>query len=203
MKVIAGLGNPGEQYARTPHNAGFMTIDVLAEQLGCKLKASWRFNARVGTAAHAGQDVLLVAPQTYMNDSGRAVGAILKYRRLSPGDLVVVLDDADIPLGTLRIRKQGGSAGHRGLASIVSVLGTDAFERIRIGIGRRGEGDLVEHVLTAFSRAEAETVNDVIRTAADAALYLVEHGVDAAMNRFNTRQNRPGNENETGAGGKA
>ncbi len=203
VKVIVGLGNPGEEYARTPHNVGFMVVERLAERLGAKFKLQSRFEARVAAAGHEGCELLLVEPQTYMNSSGRAVAAVLAYRKLVAADLLVVVDDADLPLGSLRLRKKGGSAGHRGLESIAGVLGVTEYERLRVGIGRQEDGgDLVRHVLTAFSRNEWEQVRDIVEKAADAALCVVREGMDAAMNRFNTRGPVNGGE-ETVSGGKA
>lgn len=203
MKVVVGLGNPGEDYARTPHNMGFLVVESLAERLGCRLKASGKVQARIGTAHHAGHELLLAEPQTFMNSSGLAVVAILGYRKLSPADLLVVTDDADLPLGALRLRKKGGSAGHRGIASIAGALGTSEFERVRVGIGRGRPGsDLVRHVLNAFGDDEWAAANRAITEAADAVLCAVEHGMDTAMNRFNTRRTEPSGEEDVTAGGK-
>lgn len=203
MKVIVGLGNPGDEYERTPHNMGFLVVDCLAERMGCRLKASSRFEAKVGSANHAGEELILIQPQTYMNNSGRAVGAVLAYRKMSPADLMVVMDDADIPLGSLRLRKKGGTGGHRGLASISEVLGTSDYGRVRVGIGRgTTRDDLVDHVLGSFSREEWAVARIAVETAADAVLAAVEQGMDAAMNRFNTRQDGRAGENDVTAGGK-
>jgi len=203
VKVVVGLGNPGSEYERTPHNMGFLVVDCLAERLGCRLKMMTRFEALVGAATHAGEELILVQPQTFMNVSGRSVGAVLNYRKLSPADLLVVTDDADIPLGTLRLRKKGGTGGHRGLASIGQVLGTTEYERVRVGIGRgRDDHELVDHVLNAFGREEWTKAREAIATAADAVLCVVEKGMDIAMNRFNTRaDDRPGR-NDGMAGGE-
>jgi len=202
VKVIVGLGNPGDEYARTPHNIGFLVVDRLAERMGVRLRGSSRFQARVATAAHEGIEVLLVEPQTFMNSSGRAVGAVLAYRKLAPADLLVVVDDADLPFGSLRLRKQGGSAGHRGLESIAAAVGTTDYERVRVGIGRsEGTGDLVRHVLTAFGRNEWEQAQGIVDKAAEAVLCAVRDGMDAAMNRFNARS-APGGGSEGVSGGK-
>ena len=160
MKVIVGLGNPGAEYARTPHNMGFLVIDSLAERLGCRLK-------------------------------------------VSPVDLWVVVDDADIPLGSLRIRKSGGTGGHRGLASISEVLGTPEYGRVRVGIGRGGRHDLVRHVLGAFGREEWLEACKAMGMAADAVMAIVEQGADSAMNRFNVRpENKAGGIAVTAGGEK-
>lgn len=204
VKVIVGLGNPGGDYAQTPHNIGFMVLERLAGRLDARFRASAKFDARIAGAAHGGEELLLVQPQTYMNNSGRAVGAILAYRKLAPADLLVVVDDADLPLGSLRLRKKGGSAGHRGMESIAGALGGEEFGRLRVGIGRRElGGDLVRHVLTAFGREELDVVKGVVEEATEAVLCFVEQGMDAAMNRFNTRRAAAGEEGETLSGGKA
>ena len=188
MKVVVGLGNPGPEYERTPHNMGFMVVDCLAERLGCRLKEQSRFEARIGSVAHAGEDVILVQPQTFMNSSGRSVAAVLHYRKIEPVDLLVVVDDADIPLGSLRLRKKGGTGGHRGLASISEVLGTPDYGRIRVGIGRGMRPDnLVDHVLGAFGREEWEAARMAVGEAAQAVLTVIEQGMDVAMNRFNAK----------------
>lgn len=203
MKVVVGLGNPGAEYERTPHNMGFLVVDCLAERLGCRLKDSARFEARVGAATHAGEELILVQPQTYMNSSGRAVGAVLRYRKLEPADLLVVVDDADIPLGCLRLRKKGGTGGHRGLASIGEVLGTQDYGRVRVGIGRGARADeLVDHVLGSFGREEWAVAREAVEAAADAVLGIVEQGMDAAMNRFNTRPEKSAGGSDVTAGGK-
>lgn len=202
MKVVVGLGNPGSEYERTPHNMGFLVVDCLAERLGCRLKTSTRFEACVGTGTHAGEELILVQPQTFMNNSGRAVGAVLAYRKLSPADLLVVVDDADISLGSLRLRKKGGTGGHRGLASISNVLGTSDFERVRVGIGRGVQrDDLVDHVLGSFGRDDWAVALEAVGKAADAVLAVVEKGMDVAMNRFNIRQESNAGENDV-TGGK-
>ena len=137
MKIIAGLGNPGAEYAKTKHNVGFMFIDALADALG--LSASdWKdkFEAKVADARIGAQKVVLVKPQTYMNESGRAVGPLMNWYKLAPEDLIVVHDDMDIPAGTIRIRKKGSAGGHNGIKSILAHVGDEHFARVRIGIGR-------------------------------------------------------------------
>jgi PTH1 family peptidyl-tRNA hydrolase len=186
VKVVVGLGNPGTEYARTRHNVGFAVVDELADRLGCAVRRSFRFSAAMGKAAAGGETVLFVKPRTYMNRSGEAVAPILRFWKVAPPDLIVVLDDADLELGRLRVRAKGSSGGHRGLESVLQCVGSDAFTRVRLGIGRRVEGrDLVEHVLTAFSREELDRMAPAIKAAADAVLCVVESGVEAAMNRFN------------------
>lgn len=187
MKIVVGLGNPGQRYAKTPHNVGFEVVDRLAVQAGVRWRRSLRFKAHVAEGVVGGQSVLLVKPQTFMNRSGEAVGAIMRYRRMSPGDLIVVLDDADLDVGRLRIRASGGSGGHKGLDSVRDNVGTADFARVRIGVGRRqAEGDLVEHVLTPFPPEERRMIDQVVDRAADAVVCLLGSGLEAAMNAFNT-----------------
>jgi PTH1 family peptidyl-tRNA hydrolase len=186
VKVIAGLGNPGSEYADTPHNVGFDVVALLAERLAAVWRASMRFEARVARADHGGQAWWLVQPQTYMNRSGTSVAPLLRYHGGTPEDLVVVLDDADLPLGRLRIRAEGGSGGHRGLASVIEALGTEAFARVRVGVGRDPEaGGLVQHVLGRFDPARRALARTSVIAAADAVACLVEQGLAEAMNRYN------------------
>jgi len=189
VKLIVGLGNPGKRYSRTPHNIGFDVVDRLGERLSTSLRRSIRFKARIGKARLEDETLVLLEPQAYVNRSGNVVAAVLRYRRMSPSDMVVVLDDADMEAGKLRIRAKGGSGGHKGLASIIDCVGTDAFARVRIGIGR-GEGgrDIVEHVLTPFTSAERARVEPAIEKAEQAVLCIIESGLDRAMNMYNARK---------------
>ncbi len=186
MNVIVGLGNPGRRYERTPHNVGFAALDVLAEQAGCRVRRSLRFRARIGKAHLAGSPVLLVKPETYMNRSGHAVVAALRYFKADRADLVLVLDDADLPVGRIRVRPKGGSGGHRGLASVIEQVGGDDFARVRIGVGRRHEAsNLVSHVLRPYGADEWAAMEKVVGCAAEAVRQIVESGTEAAMNAFN------------------
>lgn len=197
MKIIVGLGNPGREYADTPHNIGFAVIDELAGRLSCSIRRSFRFKARIGKGLLGGGPVLLVKPQAYMNLSGAAVGPIMRWHKVTPQDLVVVLDDADLESGRIRVRARGSSGGHKGLASVMEAVGSGDFARIRVGIGtQRGEGGLVRRVLTPFSPGERRRNARVIRLAADALVCVVESGVDDAMNRFNSRGTGAGEETE-------
>jgi len=185
VKVIAGLGNPGSAYAGTPHNVGFDVTELLAQRLGATWKESPRWKARVARATVAGEPLLLVQPLTFMNLSGTSVVQTLRYYGGGPQDLAVVLDDADLPLGRLRLRPEGGSGGHRGLASVIEQLGTGTFGRIRLGVGRGGRGDLVGFVLDKFPAEARDTVRAMVEAAADAASCWTECGMNEAMNRFN------------------
>jgi len=186
VKIVAGLGNPGRKYEGTPHNIGFEVADELSRLLSCEFSRSLRFKARIASGAVEGDKVVLVKPQTFMNRSGLTVGSLMRYRKLTPSDLVVVVDDADLPLGRLRIRPSGGSGGHRGMASVIESVGSNDFVRVRIGIGRdeRSEG-LVDHVLSRFSKDERMMMGPVVRRAAQAVTCIVASGTEAAMNEFN------------------
>lgn len=194
MIVVVGLGNPGRQYADTPHNAGFRVVDAVARRTGAAWHESRRFSARTVKTELDGCRILLVQPLTFMNASGVAVGAILRCNGAAPSDMIVVLDDADLEAGLLRIRKKGGSGGHRGLQSILETVGSDAFTRVRVGIGRDpGREDLVGHVLRPVSGAARELFDGTVERAAEAVCCIVREGIDAAMNRFNgTRTEREG-----------
>ena len=185
MRLLAGLGNPGEKYRRTRHNVGFMVVDALAERHGAR-NVRVESDAWVAETAIGGEDVLLVKPLTFMNRSGAAVAPLLGRLALGSQDLVAVVDDVALELGTLRVRERGSHGGHNGLRSIADVLGTDDFPRVRVGI-RRGEMtvDLAEFVLSDFAAEEILVVQEVVGLAADALECLVREGAPAAMNRYN------------------
>ena len=185
MKLIAGLGNPGETYANTPHNVGFDVVDLLAQRFEAGWKNSSGFHASVARTTRTGELLLLAKPQTFMNLSGTSVAPLLRYYGGAPSDLTVILDDADLPLGKLRIRTSGGSGGHRGLASVIEALGTEAFPRVRLGVGREERSGLVGHVLGKFDEDRMVLVRAMIAAAADAAQCLTVNGLNEAMNRYN------------------
>ena len=187
MKIVAGLGNPGAKYEGTPHNVGFEVVERLAAESGCQFKVSGRFKAEIAETVHDGDKVLLVKPQTYMNLSGEAVGALLNFYKGSPADLIVVYDDVDLDAGRIRVRPGGGTGGHNGLTSVIRHVGTEKFTRVRIGVGRgRGTGDLVSHVLRRFAPDDRELVTGAIKRAGDAVYTILESGVETAMNRYNS-----------------
>ncbi|MBN1558517.1 MAG: aminoacyl-tRNA hydrolase [Lentisphaerae bacterium] len=189
MKLVVGLGNPGRRYAGTPHNVGFMTVDRLAEGWGCRMRRSIRFSGRLGRAATGAGPVGVFKPGTYMNRSGTAVAAVMRYYRVAREALLVVSDDADLELGQLRVRPRGGSGGHRGLASVIEHVGGEGFTRVRVGIGRgSGERDLVAHVLSSGSEEDRKRLEAMAAEAAEAVRCVLESGVEAAMNRFNGRR---------------
>ncbi|NLE68035.1 MAG: aminoacyl-tRNA hydrolase [Lentisphaerae bacterium] len=193
--MIVGLGNPGRRYERTPHNAGFAVVDTLAGRMGAALRKSWRFNAVIGEGRSGGEKIILVQPRTFMNLSGNAVAAIARRKGVAPGDIMVILDDAALPEGEIRVRGRGSSGGHKGLQSIMDCLGSQEMTRIRIGIGR-GPDDrpLVDHVLTRLSDSDWAVFRPVFDLAADAAAHVLEHGLDSAMNKYN---GKPGIKGET------
>jgi PTH1 family peptidyl-tRNA hydrolase len=202
VKAIAGLGNPGPEYAETPHNVGFRALDACARLLKCRLRFKPRFKGRVGTTRGWEHDLALVRPETYMNDSGRAIAGVLQYYRIDPADLIVLVDDADLEAGRLRIRASGGSGGHLGLQSIIATLGSENFARVRIGIGRgRREAQLGEHVLQPIEAEDRPAIGAAVERAAVAVQCIVSDGIGEAMNRFNPRAQAAAPENSARAGG--
>ena len=190
MKMIAGLGNPGSEYARTKHNVGFMFLDALAEKLGAD---NWKtkYDALVAEARIGTEKVLLVKPLTYMTESGRAVGPLMSWYKLAPEDLIVVHDDMDIPAGTIRIRRKGSAGGHNGMKSILYHVGDENFPRLRIGIGRPLPGwTVVKHVLAPFSEEDAPKIREAIAYLLPALECVVTDGVDLAMNRYNPKKQK-------------
>jgi peptidyl-tRNA hydrolase, PTH1 family len=183
MKVIVGLGNPGPKYAGTRHNVGFEVIDYLAAAPGCSPFRE-RFEAFVAEMKEGDETVLLVKPLTFMNLSGRAVRAIGDFYKVPVENLLVVCDDIALPLGKLRVRIKGSHGGQNGLRNIQEQLGTDAYTRLRIGIGAPNF-DAVDHVLSKFKPGERTAVEDAVASAAQAALTWVRQGAEAAMNKFN------------------
>lgn len=190
MKMIAGLGNPGSEYARTKHNVGFMFLDALAEKLGAD---NWKtkYDALVAEARIGTEKVLLVKPLTYMNESGRAVGPLMSWYKLAPEDLIVVHDDMDIPAGTIRIRRKGSAGGHNGMKSILYHVGDENFPRLRIGIGRPLPGwTVVKHVLAPFSEEDVPKIREAIAYLLPALECVVTDSVDLAMNRYNPKKQK-------------
>ncbi len=185
MKIIVGLGNPGRKYERTRHNAGFLAIDRIAAGLAVSVSQE-KHHALIARSRIGDEAVLLVKPQTYMNDSGRAVGAIVSDAYASASDLIVLHDELDLPLGAVRVKVGGGHGGHNGLRSIIELLGSAEFIRIRIGIGRPGPGlDAADYVLSPFLSEERETALLAVDTAAEAARTIIAEGPTRAMNVYN------------------
>ncbi|HLE14911.1 MAG TPA: aminoacyl-tRNA hydrolase [Anaerolineales bacterium] len=183
--LIAGLGNPGREYRENRHNIGFMALDRLAVRLGLSY-SRLESKALLTKGEHQGRRLLLAKPQTYMNLSGQAVGALLRYYKVPLENLLVIYDDVDLPLGSLRLRPGGGSSGQKGMASIIERLGSQDFPRLRIGIGRPpGRMEAAAYVLEDFSRQEAEVLPEILDRSAEAVLTFTVEGLAAAMNRFN------------------
>ena len=186
LHLIVGLGNPGADYAKTRHNAGFLLVEKLAGQW----KAGWtnerKFQARVAKAERNGQKVLLCEPQTFMNLSGEAVGALVQFYQLPLTNILVVVDDADLPLGEIRLRPGGGTGGHHGLESVTQHLGAKEFARLRLGIGRKNEGrQITGHVLGKFSADENALLEKVLERSAGQLECWLDAGLQKAMNQFN------------------
>lgn len=181
-----GIGNPGWAYKGTRHNVGFMALDELAKLLGCKIR-SRRFHSLVAEVEADGARVVLAKPQTFVNLSGRAAQALASHYGVQPSKILVICDDVNLPLGRIRVRASGSDGGHNGLKSIIGCLGTQAFPRIRIGIGQPPDGNMVDYVLSRFHRSELPTVREQVCRAAEAAMVVIREGVEAAMNRFNAR----------------
>lgn len=184
MKLIVGLGNPGAKYTGTRHNVGFEVVDYLAAGPGCSAFRE-KFEAFVSEFKEGDENVLLMKPLTFMNLSGRAVRAAADFYKLTPEQVLVVCDDFNLPLGKLRVRVKGSHGGQNGLRNIQEQLGTDAYPRLRIGVGEPSVGDAVDHVLSKFKPGERSAIEDAVATAAQAALVWVRQGAEACMNRFN------------------
>jgi len=184
MKAVVGIGNPGREYRNTRHNVGFDVVDLLAQADGIDVGRK-RFDALVGEGVIAGERVVLVKPQTFVNNSGRAVRQVLDWWKLSSDDVLTVSDDANLPLGRIRFRREGSSGGHNGLESLIVHLGTERFPRLRIGIGRETDRDLVDHVLSRFSRAERKVVEETYIEAVRGVTVWLTRGIEDCMNEFN------------------
>lgn len=187
--LIAGLGNPGAEYARTRHNAGFLLVEALAEAWNCSWCRERGFESRVARASRGPNVVWLAQPQTYMNESGRAVAALARYYRTPADRVLVVVDDADLPLGVIRLRPDGSSGGHHGLESVEKHLGTRGYPRLRLGIGRRdtasGAREITGHVLGRFTPEEEEVFDRVLPQAAAQVDCWLSEGIEKAMARYN------------------
>ena len=185
MKLIVGLGNPGRRYRLTRHNVGWEVISRLARRARIAVDDEDGFS-EVGRGSIGGTRVILARPQTYVNVSGEAVRDLRRRHRLRPQDILVVVDDLDLPLGRLRLRASGSAGGHNGLKSIIEALGTTEFPRLRVGIGRPPEGvDPADHVLTRFTSDERAVVDAALDRAAEAIETAIAEGIETAMNRFN------------------
>lgn len=186
LPIVAGLGNPGSEYARTPHNVGFQVVDRLAAQASASWREESRFQGAVARVRVNGVDALLLKPLTYMNLSGESVARLMQYFGVGAGGLLVVSDDADLPVGRLRVKPNGSAGGHRGLQSIIDHIGTSAFARVRVGIGRASRGgNLANYVLSRLAPDDEAVLQEAIGKAAEAVASVLARGVPATMNQFN------------------
>jgi PTH1 family peptidyl-tRNA hydrolase len=184
--LIVGLGNPGGEYAKTRHNAGFLLVDLLAKRWRAEWHVGKKFQSRTARGMHDGRRAVLCEPQTFMNASGEAVGALVSFYRLPRTKLIVAVDDADLPLGEIRLRPGGSSGGHHGLESIEQLLGSREFARLRIGIGRKdGTREITGHVLGKLNTGEMAVMEKVLARAADQIECWLTHGLQKAMSQFN------------------
>ncbi|MCG3125419.1 MAG: Peptidyl-tRNA hydrolase [Phycisphaerae bacterium] len=196
MKLIAGLGNPGRRYEGTRHNAGYAIVEELSRRWSVDLsRVEARFEALLGQARVGSEEVWLMKPLTFMNLSGRSLGAFVRFYKLPLADLLVCCDDMDLPTGQLRLRPRGSAGGQKGLSDVLRHLGSDEFSRLRFGIGRVHRDAHVEYVTSRFEPSERDDVQQAIAVAADAAECWVRRGIDAAMNDFNRK---PGDDRRTG-----
>lgn len=184
--LIVGLGNPGKEYERTRHNAGWRAIDLVANKLDCKIDKA-KFQGLYGQAKYAGGKLFLLKPLTYMNLSGRSVLQLSAYFHVPPQRIIVLFDDISLEPGRLRIRADGSAGGHNGIKSIISELGSQEFPRVKIGVGakKNAEQDLADWVLSSFSASEERALTSALERAADAALCIIDKGIPDAANRYN------------------
>ncbi len=202
MKLIVGLGNPGRRYAETRHNLGYRTVDELAKRWGIDVGRE-KFSGIVGQGHHGGHDVLLLKPTTFMNRSGESVLAAGQFYKVPLSDTIVVVDDLDLPVGRIRVRPDGSSGGHKGLADIIRRLGDDGFARVRIGIGPAHRELTVEHVLSRATEEEAPVLEEAVVKAADAVSCWVRLGIQESMNRFNGPPGKSGSKDSGSASADA
>ena len=195
MYIIVGLGNPGKKYENTRHNMGFLAIDRMAEEYGISVDKI-KFKALVGEGRIAGQRVVLVKPQTYMNLSGESVQEIMHFYKEDIENLIVIYDDLDIAAGKIRVRKKGSAGTHNGMRNIVQMLSDDGFPRIRVGIGNEKKGDLIDFVIGGVSKGEMELLREGVTQASKAAAAIVEKGIEKAMNEYNNKKKKPKKQKE-------
>ena len=198
MNVIAGLGNPGAEYANTPHSIGFEVADAVVRSMGASWKSSPAYKGDLASGMLGGKKVMVVKPMTFMNLSGDSVAPVVKYHNSKPCELIVVSDDIDLPVGKIRIRLGGSAGGHNGLRSVIERLGTQDFVRVRLGVGRdpADRSAVVSHVLGKFDARLRATVDAVVEKAVEAVECLVENGLQIAMNRYNGWSAETGKENK-------
>ena len=189
MRLVVGLGNPGREYARTRHNVGFLAVDELVGRLA-GVSGRSRFRALVSEGVRGTEKIVTIKPQTFMNLSGTSVRETIHWYKLDLEDVLVVVDDMDLPLGQIRLRSDGSAGGHNGLKSIFSELGTTTVPRLRVGIGRGG-GSSTAHVLSRFNESEAADLPEIVERAVDATERWIDAGIVTAMNEINHRAEKP------------
>ncbi len=186
MYLIAGLGNPGNRYSGTKHNVGFAAVDYLADKYNVKINKI-KFKSLYGEMNINGEKVLLMKPQTFMNNSGESIREVKEYFKIPVENIIIIQDDIDLEPGKLRLRRKGSAGSHNGLKSIIYLLQDEKFPRVKIGIGKQRPGqDLAEYVLSGFRKEEADIIKEAVETAGDAAVSIVSDGIDKAMNRYNS-----------------
>ena len=187
MKLIVGLGNPGKQYELTRHNVGFICLDFAKDKYNLTFKMDPSFNAMVATTLIGGEKCIFVKPQTYMNLSGDAIGKIMKYYKVDINDLLVIYDDMDIPLGSLRLREKGSAGGHNGIKSIIKLLGSESFKRIRVGVGKDPNIDIINYVLGKPRKEDLPKIEEALTKAMKASIDFVNTPFDKVMSMYNTK----------------
>ena len=187
MYIIVGLGNPGKEYAHTRHNVGFETIDILADRMGIEVEEK-KHKGLCGKGILAGQKVILLKPQTYMNLSGESVKEVMSFYKVPIENLIVVFDDISLPMSMIRLREKGSAGGHNGIKNIISHMGTDGFARVKVGIGEKPNGwDLADYVLAKFNKDEEPLIEAGIDKAAEAVEMMLDGKMRDAMNKFNKK----------------
>jgi len=183
--LLVGLGNPGRDYRKTRHNIGFLLVDEIANRLGVKFTRS-QLKSLVTSGVHLGNKIILAKPQTFMNKSGHPTKGLIKFYKQNVEDTLIIYDDIDLPFGTTRIRRSGGSAGHKGMTSIIEQLGTSDFPRLRLGVGRpAGQKQAANYVLKPFNIEEMTFLKEYLDTAADAVFDFIDNGIESAMTKYN------------------
>lgn len=190
MYIIVGLGNPGKEYEHTRHNAGFDVIDILSEKFNIPVTTK-KFQALIGDGIIANKRVMLVKPQTFMNLSGNAVKEIMSFYHLTNEDVMIIYDDIDLDIGNMRIRTKGSAGGHNGMKSIIAQMGTDTFDRIRIGVGAKKESqDLADHVLSKMGKADREEFDVALNEVASCVVDRLENDMNYIMNKYNAKKQK-------------
>lgn len=189
MKLIVGLGNPGKEYEKTRHNSGFLAMDILADMCNISISTN-KFNALIGQTRIGMESVILMKPLTYMNLSSQAVSQIVAYYHIDPSDILVLHDDMDIPVGSVRIRKKGSSGGQKGMRSIIQALQTEEIARIRIGVGHDSHGNVPDYVLSAVPKSQQADFQNALEISAKAAYAWVNEPLEIVMSKYNVKKEK-------------